>query len=121
MGDVHDNGVIIQHRPNLAGRLLDGLHPVVQIIHLAATADLPPDSIHQHRPVVLQHVGLHRLPILGRLVDDRHIPQAGQSHVQRPGDWGGREGEHIHLFGQLLQPLLVGDPEPLLLVDDQQA
>ena len=121
MGDVHHHRVVIQHRPNLAGRLLDGLHPVVQIVHLPTTANFPPDGAHQHRPVVLQHVGLYWLPVLGRLVDDGHIPQAGQRHVQRPGDGGGGEGEHIHLLGQLLQPLLVGDPEPLFLVDDQQA
>ena len=120
MGDVYHHRVIIQHRPNLAGYLLDGLHPVVQIVHLPTTANFPPDGVHQHRPVMLQHVGLYWLPVLGRLVDDGHIPQAGQSHVQGSWDGGGGEGEHIHLLGQLLQPLLVGDPEPLFLVDDQQ-
>ena len=121
VGDVHNDGGIVQHGSNLAGCLLNGLHSVVQIVHLSAPTNFTPDGVHEHRPVVLQHIGLHRLPILGRLVDNGHIPQTGQRHVQRSGDRGGREGQHIHLLGQFLQPLLVGDPKPLFLVNDQQA
>ena len=70
---------------------------------------------------MLQHVGLHRLAVGGGLLQGGHVPDAGQGHVQRPGDGGGGQGEHVHLFRQLLEPLLVGDAEALLLVHHQQA
>ena len=70
---------------------------------------------------MLQHVGLDRLAVLGGLLDGGHIPQAAEGHVQRPGDGGSGQGQSVHLLGHLPQPLLVGDAEALLLVDDQQA
>lgn len=70
---------------------------------------------------MLQHIGLHRLAVHGRLLQGGHVPDAGEGHIQRPGDGGGGEGEHVHLLGQLLELLLVLDAEALLLVDDQQA
>ena len=69
---------------------------------------------------MLQHIGLHRLTVGWRLLNGRHIPQTGEGHVQRPGDGGSRQGQHVHLTAHLLEPLLVGHAEALLLVDDQQ-
>ena len=69
---------------------------------------------------MLQHVGLYRLAVGGGLLQGGHVPDAGEGHVQRPGDGGGGQGEHIHLFEGLLQLLLVLDPKPLLLIHHQQ-
>ena len=69
---------------------------------------------------MLQHISLHRLTVGWRLLNGRHIPQTGEGHVQRPGDGGSRQGQHVHLTAHLLEPLLVGHAEALLLVDDQQ-
>ena len=76
----------------------------------------------QHDPVVvLQHIGLHGVAVLRRLLDDAHVPDARHGHVQRAGNGRGRERQHVHAVAQLLDLLLVGHAEALLLVDDQQA
>ena len=116
-GDGH---VLPQQLLDPGGGALDGVHPVVEVVHLPAPLQLPAHGVGQHRPVVLQHVGLHRLAAGGGLLDGGHIPDAAQGHVQRPGDGGGGQGEHVHLLGHFLQPLLVGDAEPLLLVHHQK-
>ena len=81
----------------------DGGHVVVEVVHLAAPAQLPADGVGDNPGVVLQHVGLHRVPVVGGLLDDGHVPDAGEGHVERPGDRGWRRGvstsaaEHICL------------------------
>ena len=47
------------------------------------------------------------------------MPSSAQ--VQGPRDRRGRQGQHVHRRPQRLEPLLVLDAEPLLLVDDDQA
>ena len=119
---AHRHGDLFSHHPlDVGGGLFDGVHPVVEEVDLAAPAHLPAHGVGQYGPVVLQHIGLHRQPVLGRLLDGGHIPDAGQGHVQGPGNGGGGQGEHIHLSGNLLEPFLVGDPEALLLVHHQQS
>ena len=109
-----------QHLLNPGGGEIDALHPVVEVVNLPAPAELLPHGVLQNRPVVLQHIGLHRLAVRRRLLDGGHVPEAGQGHVQRPGDGRRREGQHVHLTAQLLQALLMGDTEALLLVDDEE-
>ena len=60
---------------------VDGIHPIVQVEHLPATAQLLADGLHQNSPVVLHHIGLHRLTVLRRLLDGGHIPYARHRHV----------------------------------------
>ena len=92
----------------------------MQVVHLPAPAQLPADGVGDDAGVVLQHVGLHRVPVVGGLLDDGHVPDAGEGHVQRPGDGGGGEGEHVGGLAHLLELLLLGHAEALLLVDDDQ-
>ena len=56
-----------------------------------------------------------------RRVDHRQVADAGQRHLQGPGDGAGGQGEDVDPVGQGLDRLLVADPEPLLLVHHQQA
>ncbi len=75
-----------------------------------------------HGPlVVLADVGQDRLAVGRRGVEEGEVPDPGQAHLQGAGDRGGGEGQHVHVGAQLLDGLLVVDPEALLLVDDQQA
>ena len=53
--------------------------------------------------------------------DQAHVAHAGQSELQGARDRRGRQRQHMDVGAQLLQALLVGDAEMLLLVDDQQA
>ena len=45
-----------------------GIDPVVQVIHLPAPGQLLADGIADHPLVVFQHIGLHRLPVVGGLL-----------------------------------------------------
>ncbi len=105
---------------DLCGGGVDGLHPVVEIVDLAAPVDLPAHGVADHAPVMFDDVGLHRLAVLGRLLQGGHVPDAGQGHIQGPGDGGGGEGEDVHLLAHLLELLLVADAEALFLVHHQQ-
>ena len=105
---------------NAGGGEVDALHPVMEIVDLPAPTELLPHGILQNGPVVLQHVGLDRLAVRRRLFNRRHVPEAREGHIQRPGDGCGRERQHIHLAAQLLETLLVGNAETLFLVDDEQ-
>ena len=51
----------------------------------------------------------------------RQLAHAGQRQLQRARDRRRGQGQHVDVGAQLLQPLLVGDAEMLLLVDDDQA
>ena len=60
-------------------------------------------------------------PFLGRRVDGGDIAHPGQRHIQRAGDGGGGQGQHIHFGAQLLEMFLVGHAETLLFIDDHQS
>ena len=119
MGHAH-GGLFPQQLLDAAGGAVNGIHPVVEVIDLAAPLQLPAHGVPQHPPVVLQHIGLHRLAVGGGLLQGGHVPDARQGHVQRPGDGRGRQGKHIHLAEVLLQLLLVLHAKALLLVHHQQ-
>ena len=102
------------------GRHFDIVHSVVEIVHLPVPAQFPPDSVRNDPIIVLQHIGLHRAAILGSFLNDRHIPDAGHRHIQRPRNGRSRQGEHVHIGGHLLDALLLRHAEALLLVHDEQ-
>ena len=105
---------------DMGGGEADALHPVVEIVNLPSPAELLPHGVLQDGPVVFQHVGLDWLAVRRGLLDGGHVPEARQGHVQRPGNGGGGEGQHVYLAAHLLQAFLMGNAEALLLVDDEQ-
>ena len=118
VGDVH--GHVGQHGHDPGRDAVDRLDAVMQIIHLPAPGGLAADRVAHDAPVVLHHERLHGQTLPRRLLERGHIADAGQRHVQRAGDRRGREREHVHLLCHLLDVLLVGDAEALLLVHDQK-
>ena len=60
---------------------VDGVHPVVQVEHLSATAQLLVHRLGQNAPVMLHDIGLHRLAVLRGLLDGGHVPDAGHRHI----------------------------------------
>ena len=97
------------------------LDAVVDEVHLAAALELVADRAADHLLIELDDVGLNRQAILRRRLDDRHVADADERHVQRPRNRRRAHRQHVHLLPQLLDLLLVRDAEPLLLVDDEQA
>ena len=89
--------------------------------HLATALQLALERLLDDRLAEAADDRLDREPIQRRGLDHRHVPHAGERHVEGSRDGRGREGEHVHRGAQLFHPLLVGDAEPVLLVDDHQA
>ena len=99
----------------------DGVHPVIDIVHLPVSGKLPDDGLPHHFLVVLAHKGLDGLAVPRRFLQHAHVPDADQRHVQGAGDGRGGQRQHVHVLLQLLDLFLVRHAEALLLVDDQKA
>ena len=55
-------------------RALDVFYHIVKVVHLPAPLELPADRVGQQVPVVFQHEGLDRKPVLGRLLQGGQLP-----------------------------------------------
>ena len=108
-------------RLDAGGDALDGGDVVVQVVDLPAAAQFLLDRVRDDAGVVLEHVRLHGVPVVRRLLDDRHVADAGERHVQRAGDRRRRKRQHVGRLADLLEALLLLDAEALLLVDDDEA
>ena len=117
VGDAHADA----RNPALdrGGALVDGFRAVVEVIDLPAPLNFPADGIVNDGLAVLHHEGLHGIAVGGGLLDGGHVPDAGQRHVQRPGNGSGGEGQYVHSLGNFLQAFLMADAEALLLVHDE--
>ena len=105
----------------LVGRLLDRLHPVVDVEDLAVAEQLASYGGGDLAVLVGTDVGQHRVPLLRRGRDRGHLADAGDRHLQGARDRRRGHGEHVDAGAQRLHLLLVLDAEALLLVDDDQA
>ena len=109
-----------QHPAQLLGLGLDRLDPVVDVEDLPAAVELAQDRVADEPGRRLGDPGLDRQPVLGRRLDDAQVADPGERQVERPRDRRGRQGQHVDLAPELLEPLLGGHPEALLLVDHDQ-
>src|SRR5579884_2018584 len=98
----------------------DGVHAVVHEIHLAAAAELLVDGAADQLRIEWGDDGVNGEAVLGGRLDHRHVANTQQRHVQGARNRGGAHGEHVHVFTELLQPLLVTHAKTLFLVDDQK-
>ena len=103
------------------GDVLDGADAVVEEEDLSIAFQLAQDGLAHQVGTVLGHEGLDGQTLFGRRVDDAHVADAGQGHVQGTGDGRGGEGEDVNLGAHLLEAFLVGDAEAVFLVHDDQA
>ena len=102
-------------------RPVDRLDPVVDVEDLALAQQLAADRRADLLLLVRADEGQHRVALLRRGGDRRHLADAGDRHLQGARDRRRRHGQHVDVGAQLLQLLLVLDAEALLLVDDDQA
>ena len=79
------------------------------------------DRLADHLVVVLHDIGLDRHAVHRRLLENAHIADPDETHVQSSRDRRRRQRQNIHVLLHLLDLLFVGHAEPLLLVDDQQS
>ena len=106
---------------NARGDLVDGLDAIMDEINLAAALQLHFDRGAHDLFVELGDDGLNGHAVFGRRLDDAHVAQADQRHVQRARNGRGAHSQHVDLLAHLLQPLLVAHAEALLFIDDEQA
>ena len=106
---------------DLCGEVVDGFDAVVDEVDLAAAFELHLDGGADELLVELGDDGLDGHAVFGRRLDDGHVAQADERHVQRARDGRGGHGEHVDLRAHLLQALFVADAEALLFVDDEEA
>ena len=98
----------------------DRFDAVVDEIHLSAARELVENGAPDDFLIELDDIGLNREAILRRRLDDRHVADADERHVQRARDGRRAHREHVDFLFQLLDLLLVRDAEPLLFVHDEQ-
>ena len=110
-----------QELAQLLGLGLDRLDAVVDEEDLAAAVELAQDRVADEPGRRLGDARLDRQAVLRRRLDERQVADAGEGQVERPRDRRRRERQDVDLAAQLLEPLLGGHPEALLLVDDDQA
>ncbi len=97
------------------------LHAIVHEEHLAAALQLALERFLDDGAVEAAHDRLDGQPVHRWRLDHRHVAHARERHIEGARDRRGRHGQHVHRGPQLLDPLLVGDAEAVLLVHDQQA
>ena len=107
-------------QPHVAGALAHVADRRRDEEHLAAAADLALDRVADRRVVDPRHEGTHCAAVGRRCRDQRQVAQVGHRQVQRARDRRRGQRQHVDLGPRPLDPLLVGDPEALLLVDHQQ-
>ena len=99
---------------------LDSLYAIVEEVHLSLALQLSEDGVPDQTLVVLGHHRGHRQPVAGRGHDGAEVAQARQAEIECARDRRGCHGQDVHIGSQVLQLLLVPDPEPLFLVDDDE-
>ena len=102
------------------GDAFDRADVVVEPIHLPAAAQFPAHRVGEDPLVVLEHVRLHGMAVLGRLLEHAHVADAAHRHVQRARDRRRGKRQHIDIFAQRLELFLLRDAEALLFVDDYE-
>ena len=105
----------------VGGGQLNVINAVVQIEYLPAPPQLLLDRLDDDSVIVFQHIGLHRVAVLRRFVDDRHIPDPAHRHIESAGNGGCGKGQNVHAALELLEFFLLLDAEALLLINNTQA
>ena len=100
---------------------LDIADPRADIETLSAAEMLAHDCFADRHAVIGQDEGADSEAVDGRGRDQAELTHAGERELQGARDRGGRQGQHMDIATQALEPLLLCDAEMLFLVDDEQA
>ena len=85
-------------RRHMVCHLVDVIDTVVDIINLSAPRQLPVNRLAHHLVVVLHDVGLNRQAIHRRFLQDAHIPDANETHMQGTRNRRRRQRQNIYIF-----------------------
>ena len=98
----------------------DRFHTVVDEVHLPAPRHFVSNSALDHRGIERHHVGLNRKTILGRCLDDRHVPMPTSDMFSVRGIGVAVIVKTSTRFRICLMRSLCATPKSLFLVDHQQ-
>ncbi len=101
--------------------VMNGLHLVVQVIHLPAALQFAQHGLADDAVAVLRHEGFDRQTPLRRGGNHREITQPFQRHGQGARNRRGGQGQDVHGGAQRFQALLLLHPEAVLLIHNHQA
>jgi hypothetical protein len=107
--------------PQGVGGPLDVPHVVVHVEDLALARQLAAHRLGHHLAVPRQDLRRDRQAVAGGRVDDRDLADAREGHVQRARDGRRGQGQDVHVLLDGLELLLLGHPEPVFLVHDEQS
>ena len=105
----------------LGGDFPDGVHAVVDEVHLAAPVEFLLESGLNQLVIPACDDGLDCDAIFGWGFDYAHVTQSDQRHVQCAWDGSCGHGEHVYLLAHLLDAFFVANAKTLLFVDDKQS
>ena len=99
----------------------DRVDAVMHVEDLAVAQELASDRGADLGVRVGADEGQDGLAFLGRGLENRHLADAGDRHLEGTRDRRGGHRQDVHVGAQSLERLLVLDTEALLLVDDDEA
>ena len=85
-------------RRHMVCHLVDVVDTVVDIIYLSAPRQLPVNRLAHHLVVVLHDVGLNRQAVHRRFLQDAHIPDANETHMQGTRNRRRRQRQNVYIF-----------------------
>jgi hypothetical protein len=100
---------------------IDVVDPIVDVVDLPVSIQLAQNDLADAARLEAAHFRLHRDTTLRGRRQARDVPDAQEGEVERAGDGGRRERQHVDGAPHQLQLLLVSDSEPLLLIDHDEA
>ena len=116
----HHSGIghILAHKGFQVGQIGDS---VIDKIHLAVAAHFKVYGLGYGLGVEGANLCVYGIAVGRRCLYDAEVAGAHQAELQRARNWGGREGERVHIGAHLAQFFLGADAKLLLLVNDKQA
>jgi hypothetical protein len=117
----HENPYLGDQSRQQLRQASDRADPVVHEVDLPPTSHLAQDRLANQRLVEAAHLRAHGDAVGRRRLDGREVAEAREGQLERARDRGRSERQDVHGLLDLFDALLVGDPEAVLLVDDEQA
>ena len=111
---------IRHHVLNTCRHICNILNPVVNKINLSSSCQFTVNCVPCNLLIIFHYKGLNRHSVLRRFLHNTHISYANKAHMKGSGDRRRRQRQNIHIFPELLDLLLVGHAETLLLIDDEK-
>ena len=116
-----DGNTRLGHQLAQLGRgAVDCLYAVVHPKHLTLAQQFTADGLDRHAFIPATDVRENRLSVGGWRLQQRHVANSNQAHLQRPRNRRGRQRQHIDVVFQLLHRFFRLNTEALFFVDHEQ-